>query len=65
MCTRNVANRISETNTSSYTCFSFIELVFWTLVTRDIVYWEMLTVILVLNPYIITIYNFKGHFYMV
>ena len=38
--TRNGANRISSLTRVSYTCFRAFELVFWRLLTRDIVYWE-------------------------
>ena len=37
--TTNVANRISNLTQVSYTCFRSFELVFCTLITRDIVYW--------------------------
>ena len=47
--TTNVANRTPSLTRVLYMCFSFIELVFWTLATRDIVYWEIIT------PSVITI----------
>ena len=40
--TRNGANRISSLTQVLYTCFRAFELVFCTLVTRDIVYWEVI-----------------------
>ena len=39
--TRNGANRISSLTRVSYTCFRAFELVLCTLITRDIVYWDV------------------------
>ena len=40
--TRNGANRISSLSRVLYTCFRSFELVFCTLITRDIIYWVVL-----------------------